>query len=209
MNTDMTDVRFWDKIARKYSRRPIADQDAYEKTLTRVRSHLGAEDSVVELGCGTGSTALLLGKSVSSYLGTDVSPEMIEIAREKLAEAPIEGLSFAVTDAHVRDLGEAEFDAVLGFNLYHLVPDLEDALERARALLKPGGLFISKTPCIGGKWYYRPIIAAMQLIGKAPYLRYLKIDEYDALIQAAGFEIVETGLYPPTAPSRFVVARSI
>jgi len=75
--------------------------------------------------------------------------------------------------------------------------------------LKPGGLFISKTPCIGGKWYFRPIIGAMQLIGKAPYLRYLKVDEYDALIRAAGFEIVETGLYPPTAPSRFVVARKI
>ena len=82
-------------------------------------------------------------------------------------------------------------------------------MARACALLKPGGLFISKTPCIGGKWYFRPIIGAMQLIGKAPYLRYLKVDEYDALIRAAGFEIVETGLYPPTAPSRFVVARKI
>lgn len=205
----MTDAHFWDKIARKYSLRPISNVSAYEKTLERVRSHLGADDNVVELGCGTGSTGLLLGNCVGEYLGTDISPEMIKIAREKLADTPIDGLSFAVTDAHALDLGEAEFDAVLGFNLYHLVPDLEDALARANALLKPGGLFISKTPCIGGKWYFRPIIGVMQLIGKAPYLRYLKVDEYDALIRAAGFEIVETGLYPPTSPSRFVVARKI
>ena len=205
----MTDVQFWDKIARKYALRPISDVDAYEKTMERVRTHLGANDSVVELGCGTGSTALLLGDCVGSYLGTDVSPEMIEIAREKLAETPIDGLSFAVTDAHARDLGEADFDAVLGFNLYHLVPDLEGALARARTVLKPDGLFISKTPCLGGKWFLRPVIAAMQLVGKAPYLRYLKVDEYDALIREAGFEIIETGLYPPSAPSRFVVARKV
>ncbi len=205
----MTDVQFWDKMARKYSLRPIADMSAYEKTLERVRTHLGDKDSVVELGCGTGSTALLLGDSVRRYLGADVSPEMIEIAREKLAETPIDGLSFALTDAHAHDLGDEEFDAVLGFNLYHLVPDLDGALARARALLKPGGLFISKTPCIAGKWYLRPIIGAIQLIGKAPYLRYLKVDEYDALIRAAGFEIIETGLYPPSSPSRFVVARKI
>ena len=205
----MTDAQFWDKIARKYSLRPISNVDAYEKTLERVRSHLGANDSVVELGCGTGSTGLLLSGCVGSYLGTDVSPEMIEIAREKLAETPVDGLRFGVTDAHARDLGDEEFDAVLGFNLYHLVPDLDGALSRARALLKSGGLFISKTPCIGRKWYFRPIIFAMQLIGKAPYLRYLKVNEYDALIRAAGFEIVETGLYPPSAPSRFVVARKV
>ncbi|MGI9391799.1 MAG: class I SAM-dependent methyltransferase [Boseongicola sp.] len=205
----MTDAHFWDKIARKYSRRPISNISAYEKTLERVRSHLGANDKVVELGCGTGSTGLLLANCVSSYLGTDVSPEMIEIANEKLAETPIDRLNFAVTDAHALDLDDESFDAVLGFNLYHLVPDLDGALKRARDLLKPGGLFITKTPCIGGKWYFRPVIGVMQLIGKAPYLRYLKVDEYDALIRATGFEIIETGLYPPSAPSRFVVARKI
>ena len=47
----------------------------------------------------------------------------------------------------------------------------------------------------------------MQLVGKAPFVRFLQVSEIDHMLVAAGFEIVETGLYPPTTPSRFVVAR--
>lgn len=205
----MTDAAFWDRVAPKYALRPISDPDAYEKTLERVRSHLGAEDRVLELGCGTGSTALRLAPAVARYTGTDLSPGMIAIAQEKLGSEKVPGLDFAVADAQARDFSEAAFDAVLGFNLFHLVRDLDDALARARSLLKPGGLFISKTPCIGRKWYFRPVIGLMQMVGKAPFVRFLKVEDWDARVRHAGFEIVETGLYPPSAPSRFIVARKL
>ena len=39
-------------------------------------------------------------------------------------------------------------------------------LAMVHELLPEGGLFISKSPCIGGKWYFRPLIRAMQLVGK-------------------------------------------
>ena len=99
------------------------------------------------------------------------------------------------------------FDVILAFNLLHLLPDLETALKGIHEMLPTGGHFISKTPAIGEKWYFRPMIWAMQLVGKAPFVRMVKVAELDRLIEAAGFKIVETGLYPPTTPSRFIVAQ--
>lgn len=217
--SDMTPSQgFWDKVSRKYAASPVKDQAAYEKTLARVVEHLGPEDQVLELGSGTGSTALLLAGNVKRYLSTDFSPGMIEIAQEKLEAGLAAGdapgnLSFLAADADDQRLpqfaGPDGFDAVLAFNFLHLVKQPEDVLSRIHKLLKPGGLYISKTVCLKRRaWLFGPVIRALRLIGKAPHVTMLSPDDVNDLHRAAGFEILETGLYP--APySHFVVARKI
>ena len=54
-------AKFWDKAAAKYAKSPIEDIEAYNYTIGRTRSYLSPTDRVLEVGCGTGSTALLLG----------------------------------------------------------------------------------------------------------------------------------------------------
>ena len=203
----MNDVSFWNKIARSYAKRPISNVPAYEETLAHVRQHLRPDHQVLEVGCGTGSTALLLAPSVASYIGSDLSPEMIAIAQEKYALNPIDGLSFCVARAELDDVEAESLDVVLAFNLYHLVPDLEAALAAAHRVVKPGGLFITKTPCIGKMWYLRPVIKAMQLFGKAPQVTFLTNASYEAAIEKAGFRIIETAYYAAKTNNRFVVAR--
>ncbi|MBN9669536.1 class I SAM-dependent methyltransferase [Roseibium aggregatum] len=208
---------FWDRIARKYAAAPVRNQEAYEKTLALTLEHLGPDDAVLELGCGTGTTALLLAGNVSAYLATDFAPGMIRIAEEKLADeknkgtAP-EGLRFAVADIHDEQIasageGAGGYDAILAFNFLHLVEDPDNLLARVNGLLKPGGLFISKSACLKKRaWLFAPLVKILQLLGKAPFVRMLSFRALEEMIEHAGFEIVETGTYP--APfSRFVVAR--
>ena len=64
---------FWDKIAPRYAKKPVADPAAYEEKLARVRALLRAEDRVLEIGCGTGSTALRLASRVAEITATDIS----------------------------------------------------------------------------------------------------------------------------------------
>ncbi len=71
------------------------------------RSLLSADHDVLEIGCGTGSTALRLAPYTRRLLATDVSPNMIAIAREKLAAEPVPELSFAVADADAPAAGRA------------------------------------------------------------------------------------------------------
>lgn len=203
----MTDATFWDRIAPRYARRPVSDPDAYEATLTRVKTYLSESDSALELGAGTGSTALVLAPFVKQYEATDISQGMIDIALDKAWNISVPNLTFRQAGIEAEENRDTTPDVVLAFNLLHLVPDTEATLAMIHDLLPEGGLFISKTPCIGARWYFRPMVKAMQLVGKAPFVRFLQVSEIDHMLVAAGFEIVETGLYPPTTPSRFVVAR--
>jgi ubiquinone/menaquinone biosynthesis C-methylase UbiE len=194
-------------MARRYADSPMRNPQMWERTLELTRARLAPEALVLELGCGTGSTALRLAPHLGRYTGTDDASGMIGIAREKLAGTPVEGLSFDTARTGDGSLPEGPFDAVLAFNLLHLVPDLPATLAEARDLLKPGGYLITKTPCLGGNRYAAlwPVVSVLRLIGKAPPLRFIGANRLEAQIAAAGFDILERGDYPP--PSRFVVAR--
>lgn len=164
-------ARFWDRIARKYAADPIADLAGYETTLQRVRELLAPQHSVLEVGCGTGSTALRLAAGTGRWLATDVSREMIAIAGEKLAAAPLPQLHFEVADAEVGVPGGGPYDVLLAFNLLHLVSDLDAALSSLLAAVKPGGLFISKTACLAEMNPLIPylLLPLMRAFGKAPH----------------------------------------
>jgi SAM-dependent methyltransferase len=166
---ERADARFWDRSARAYAKSPIQDPVGYERTLAQVAELLGPDDHALELGCGTGSTALRLAPRVRAYLAMDLSPEMVAIAREKLALGPVPGLRFEVGTAATVDAPSGGFDVVLAFNVLHLVPDLSATLARIAALLRPGGALVSKTACVGElNPLIRWALPAMQLVGRAP-----------------------------------------
>ena len=208
------DTAFWDKIADKYAAQPIADMTAYEYTLNRTRSYLHANDHVLELGAGTGGTARLLAPGVAQYTATDLSPAMIEIGRQKAISEGIENLTSRAATIEQALQGDGAVDAILGFNILHLLPDQGAVARMAHAQLKPGGLFITKTPSQPrGKalayWFMMKVaVPVLRLLGRAPYVNLPKIADLEADIAAAGFEIIETGNGPAkTPPSRYIVAR--
>jgi len=207
---DTANTRFWDRAAAKYAAGPIADTAGYERTLDRVRGLLSPTDRVLELGCGTGTSALRLAPGVADYLATDLSPEMITIARQKLAADPVPGLVFQTGTAGRLRAGGAEFDAVLGFNYLHLVRDWRGALADIRTLLRPGGLFISKTPCLAEMTpLIRLLLPLMRAVGKAPSVAVFSGDDLALALTAAGFTCTATERHGSKRkdPRAFVVAR--
>lgn len=205
-----SDARFWDRSSRKYAASTISDQAGYERTLERTRDLLKPDDRVLELGCGTGSTALLLAGGVRDYLATDISEGMIAIANEKHAAAPIPSLVFRAATADALTAGAGSFNAVLGFNYLHLVRDMDGTLQRIHALLARDGLLISKTPCVGDM---NPLLGLavplMRAVGLAPYASVFRATDLSQRISAAGFEILATEGHATKGKDRrpFIVAR--
>jgi len=186
-------ARFWNRVARKYAADPIADVAGYEATLKRVQALLSPEHSVLEIGCGTGTTALRLAPSTRRMLATDVSAEMIAIAREKLASQTQtqSQLRFGVADAEATAPGGACHDAVLAFNVLHIVSDLDAALQAILSTLKPGGLFVSKTPCLAemNPLIPRLVVPLMRALGKAPDVLVFDAVQLSSAFERHGFAI--------------------
>ena len=76
-------TKFWDKIAERYSKQPIADEAAYQKKLQVTREYFQPDMEIVEFGCGTGSTAITHAPYVKHIHAIDISSKMIEIAQGK------------------------------------------------------------------------------------------------------------------------------
>ncbi|QDZ02022.1 class I SAM-dependent methyltransferase [Nitratireductor mangrovi] len=192
MSQTLRDERFWDRLARKYAKDPITDMAGYEKTLGRTRTYLHAGDRVLEFGCGTGTTALKLAPHVGTYVATDISGEMIAIAREKATaggEGRVDFQKGTLDDAPWED---SSFDAILAFNAVHMLTDVAAGVAAVRRLLKPGGLFVSKTPCLGdANILIRMAVPVMQMIGKAPSVSSFTAARLENVITDAGFSIIE------------------
>jgi len=87
-------ARFWHKIAERFSKRPIADEAAYQKKLQATREYLRPDMEVLEFGCGTGSTASTHAPCVKHIHAIDISSKMIEIAQGKADAENIENVTF-------------------------------------------------------------------------------------------------------------------
>ncbi len=198
------DAAFWDRIAARYAKQPVKNQATYEQTLTRTRAHLNPEYNALEVGCGAGSTAIVLARHVRALRAIDVSTRMIKIAKRKTTDAGQVTFAQGTLDDPSLELGG--YDVVMAFNLLHLLTDAEAAVDRVRDLLKPNGLFISKTACLSERGVLlRPMVYVMRMLGRAPYMRFFGVEELERMIEGAGFNLVETDSHPH--PNRFIVAR--
>jgi SAM-dependent methyltransferase len=99
------------------------------------------------------------------------------------------------------------FDVILAFNILHLLRDLPQVTQRINDLLRPGGLFISSTPCLGGKWApLNVFLLLLSKVGLVPYLTPFKPAELEDLVVDGGFQIVEMESLEHTPPNYFIVA---
>ena len=206
-------AQFWDGVSVKYAKQPIANMDAYTATLDHTRSYLAAGDRVLEVGCGTGTTALRLCGSVREYVGSDISNGMIRIASEKGFAQGARNVDFKTASIGDFTPDDGTFDVVLGFNLLHLLPNLDEDVATIASLIRPGGLFISKTFCgLGPKVPLKYILLrlalpVMQFFGKAPFVQFQKEADLKARLAAQGFDIVETRHFTTDVSAPYIVAR--
>lgn len=108
---------------------------------------LPAHSRVLELGCGPATLWLANQDRISAgweLTLTDLSPGMIEQAKENLAG--IDGAPhFALVDAQSIPYPDRSFDAVLANHVLYHVPDRPAAYAEIRRVLRPGGMFVAST----------------------------------------------------------------
>ncbi|GAA4677476.1 class I SAM-dependent methyltransferase [Nocardioides nanhaiensis] len=146
----------WDAQADAFDDEPdhgLRDPDVRAAWAALLTAHLLAAAEgldVVDLGCGTGSLAVLLAEAGHRVRGLDLSPAMVEQARAKVeAHGVGERVSLAVGDAADPPGEPGSADLVLCRHVLWALPDPSAALARWVRLLRPGGRLL----LVEGSWH--------------------------------------------------------
>jgi 2-polyprenyl-3-methyl-5-hydroxy-6-metoxy-1,4-benzoquinol methylase len=191
----MKSESMWDKLAKNWDTPGVSLGENDLKIIERAKKYLSASAVVLDYGCATGSIALEIANTAKEVHGIDISANMTEIARTKANERGIKNIAFTKATIFDESLKEGTFDVILSLSILHLVEDPAQVVDRINQLLKPGGIFISATPCLGEKAFLSVLmnipIFVLSKMGLIPRINFFSGSRLTAAITDVGFQIVE------------------
>jgi len=168
------DIRFWEKVQFGGGRQWVAAR---------------VQGQVLEVAVGTGLNLPLYPPTVT-LSGVELSPAMLALARQRATEHDL-NVDLREGDAQALPFDDASFDTTVCTLSLCTIPDPAAAIAEMRRVLRPGGLMLLLDH-IGSTW--PPIWAVQRLIEQftirsaGEYMTRRQLP----LVQAAGFEILET-----------------
>jgi 2-polyprenyl-3-methyl-5-hydroxy-6-metoxy-1,4-benzoquinol methylase len=171
--------------------------------LLREAAHLDQAQSVLEIGCGTGTFTALLARAGLHILAIDLSPDLLALAHQR--GLPADQVTWAerrFEDGHF----DHPFDAIFGSSVLHHL-DIEASLPRLFALLKPKGWLAFAEPNLLNPqvWMERNIPAVRRRLGVSPDETAIVRWRLARQLKEAGFQAVSIRnvdwLHPATPPA--------
>ncbi|MEL7671519.1 methyltransferase domain-containing protein [Methanobacterium sp.] len=201
-------IKFWAELSNRYD--SAIDNIMGEKIRPKIQEKLNEEDNLgnlIELGCGTGYFTKTLANKSESIISTDISEEMLSIARENL-----KGFEFQVMDCQDCKFNEGTFDTVF-MGLVLLFTEPEKALKESRRILKPGGLLIIAGPDISFLSFYGNLkfrFKALVNYRKIPTTgHFLNQEKIVDMLDKTGFEVVSKEIIRDETDPNYVTVNYI
>ena len=184
--------KFWNLIASKYAASPIADIAAYQRKIEKLKSYLSSEDYVLDIGCGTGTQCDDLANNVKHVTGIDISSKLLAIAEMRKVEREINNVEFVEATVFDGRFESGSFNVVMAFYVLHFYEDIDEVVRRIYYMLKPGGLFILETACLGDKNIITSkIIRLAGKLGFMPLINLLSTQQIEQALEQTGFCVIE------------------
>lgn len=201
--------KFWDKKAEGYAKSPVADEATYQRKLAETQEFLSSKLNILEFGCGTGTTAIHHAPHVRHIDAIDISENMLEIGRQRAQEAGVANIDFFRGTLAEFKAETGSLDVVLGLNVIHLVADRKAVLEEVARILKPGGVFVSSTVCLGNSYlrFLKLIVPAGKRLGLMPDVFVFSESTLTQEIESAGFTIERQWHHGANDICSFLIAR--
>jgi len=196
--------KFWDKQAKNFS---TGASEEIDECLQLAQGYLNDQMDVLDIGCGTGISTRKLSLIAKNVIGIDFSQKMIDMARQAtIHEKNVEYLLASIEDD--QDFGA--FDIVIAFNVLHLVSNPEETLNKIHHLLKPEGLLISTTPCLGEKsYFFRLVFKILEKVGLLISVNPLTIKSLKHLIEESGLSIIDMKSISASDSNVYIVSKKL
>ena len=189
--------KFWNLISSKYAASPIPDRPVYETKIQKIKTWLTPEKVVLDIGCGTGTQCGDIADNVKQVTGIDISRKLLAIAKQRKAQQieaghKLDNVEFLQTSLFDERFQPGSFDVVMAFYVLHFFEDIDAVLKRIHDLLKPDGLFISETACLGDKnKIMGRLLRFMGHLGLLPKINLLTTRQLEQALEKNGFSIVD------------------
>lgn len=198
--------KFWNLIASKYAASPISDKSAYEAKILKLKTLLTPEMTVLDVGCATGTQCGDIADGVKNVMGIDISNKLLSIARQRMEARKIDNVEFLQTSIFDKRLQKESYDVVMAFFVLHFFEDIDAVIKRVHELLRPGGIFISETACLGdkGKLLGSSLRVAGHL-GFIPKINPLTMHQLENSFKNTGFNMTEKIKFSERSDAEFTM----
>jgi ubiquinone/menaquinone biosynthesis C-methylase UbiE len=153
-----------------------------------------ADWRVLDIGTGTGHTALTFAPHVREVVGLDLTEEMLREARKLAQERGVDNVTFHAADVHrlPRDL-EASFDLVTCRRAAHHFSDIDRALAEMVRTLRPAGMLLIDDRSVPEDDWIDETMHRLDRLHDASHVRQYRASRWLALLENAGLsvEVVE------------------
>ena len=139
---------FWDRMTENQEKDAKRFEVLQNWIIEKTVPYLEKNRILLDYACGNGMKTVELAHHVKKITGIDISRKAVELAGIKAAQSGAGNTEFFKADIFDSRLQPESLDTITAFNILHGVDDIQAVLRRIDTLLKPGGKFISATPCL-------------------------------------------------------------
>jgi ubiquinone/menaquinone biosynthesis C-methylase UbiE len=198
---------FWDRFAGEYDdfvEKRVAKK--YEKIIDNLIIDTKTTRHLLEIATGTGVLSFKLCEHIPEITATDLSPEMIKIARQKAAEQSVKNITFAVENAYDLSFPDNSFDTVVASNVLHLMFGPAVALREMKRVVKDEGKIIIPTFCHGQNLLSHIVSRIMSLSGFKARSRW-SVKSFMSFVRQNGLKPFRVEVIPGFMPLVYLVAK--
>jgi ubiquinone/menaquinone biosynthesis C-methylase UbiE len=201
-------------IAARYDGMISRYMDLFDQTIQRTTSVLRQQDTILDIGCGTGIISLGLAGKVTHVDAIDIAPRMIEVAKEKAARLSIENVNFQIADGYKLPYDDATFDVVVVANVLHIAKDPMAMLAEARRVLKLNGYLVTLTDCYLEQTASVALKIQIMLYGLfnffgMTYLNKFRKSDISQLLREMRFTIEDASLVSDKIASYYILGKKL
>jgi 2-polyprenyl-3-methyl-5-hydroxy-6-metoxy-1,4-benzoquinol methylase len=146
----------------------------------------------IDLGCGAGHYAIYLAQRGFDVTGIDISRKLLAIAEQRRAERKLDNVAFLKTSLFDERFQPGSFDVVMAFYVLHFFEDIDAVFQRIHELLKPDGLIVSETACLGEKSEISgKLLSFAGHLGFLPKINLLTTSQLQQAMEQVGFILLD------------------
>jgi ABC-2 type transport system ATP-binding protein len=202
--------KYWSRFQATYDENQeyVVGKDLLDNVKENIKnlSNLG---EVVELGCGTGYFTEVISKNANHVLATDLSDELLEIAKKRLNQ--IDKITVQKENCMRTSFTSNKFNAVFMANLIHVIENPLMVVQECYRILKDDGLVIITSFTNYGMKRWEIIKLGFRFIrvwGKPPkHTHRFSPDSLGSLMESAGFLIEESKLLGDKTKSLYLIGK--